>query len=117
MNTQKIIEHDVERYPIAWVVNTKYGVGVSYSDKFWELHPNFYNGKPEPLPELDAEPVMWQYRYKESAYVYSRNSSKWSNWEIVEARIGGTVQSRLDEIQFYNDNDMGQYEIRALYAK
>jgi hypothetical protein len=45
---------DSERVAIAWHVATKYGNGVSYSDKFWELHPNFYQGAPEPSPERVA---------------------------------------------------------------
>ncbi len=43
-----------EREPIAWRVDTPYGKGVSYSNEFFDIHPYFYEGKPEPSPERDA---------------------------------------------------------------
>lgn len=48
--------------PIVWHCTTKYGSGVSYSDKFWELHPNFYNGLPEPRPTAERDAKIAEYQ-------------------------------------------------------
>lgn len=45
--------------PIVWLRSTKYGDGVAFDAKFWELFPNFYNGSPEQVK--DYQDVLSDY--------------------------------------------------------
>lgn len=52
-----------EREPIAWLCKTEFGNGVSYSEKFWELHPDFYQGAQEKRPTAERDALVARIDY------------------------------------------------------